>query len=116
MSSVQSFSLRGLLAYITVMAAVLAGCIYARQKAIAIYGTPEALAQWNTWREAAGKQAEGIGPVKRRTPKSDKPPALVLMTDYFGICVGIALVLSSILFATTMILARGVMSSPGPKT
>ena len=55
--------------------------------------------------------AEQPYPVKRRVPKSAEPPALVLMRDYFAVCLAIAVVLSSVLFGTFMVLVRGAMSS-----
>jgi hypothetical protein len=70
---------------------------------------------WEAWREAVQESQSGTGPVQRRVPKSDEPPALVLMRDHFGVCLTIALVLSSILFGTFVLFARGVMNSPTPQ-
>jgi hypothetical protein len=78
-----------------------------RAMAIEVYGTVEAQAEWNTWREDATKMAEQPSVVKRRAPKSAQPPALVLMRDYFAVCLGGALVLSTVLFGTFMMLVRG---------
>jgi len=55
--------------------------------------------------------AEQPSVVKRRAPKSAQPPALVLMRDYFAVCLGGALVLSTVLFATFMMLVRGAFGS-----
>ena len=38
-------------------------------------------------------------------------PALVLMRDYFGVCLAVAVVLSSVLFGTFMVMARGAMAN-----
>ena len=51
------------------------------------------------------------GPVKRRVPKSAEPPALKLMRDHFGVCLGLSLVLSSVLFGTFMIFVRGAIAT-----
>jgi hypothetical protein len=101
-----------LAAYALLVAAVVGGVFYGRQQAIATYGTAEAQTEWDTWRADATKHAEDSGPVRRRAPKSVQPPALVLMRDHFAVCLGLALVLSTILFGTLMLFIRG---SLGPR-
>jgi hypothetical protein len=98
--------------WIALVAAVVGGLFYARSRVMAAYGTDQAQAEWETWREDAKSQAEGKGPVKRRVPKSAEPPALVLMRDYFAVCVVIAVALSSILLGTLIFLVRGALSTP----
>ena len=94
--------------YLLLLGGVAGGSFYARSWAISVYGSPQAQAQWDEWRtEAAKLSAEG--PVQRRVPKSDKPPALVLATTYFGICLTIALVLTTVLFATGVYFVQGVL-------
>ena len=100
--------------YVVLVAAIVGGFFYARGRAITVYGTEQAQTQWDTWREDAKSQADGKGPVTRRVPKSAEPPALVLMRDYFGVCLVIALVLSSVLFGTLVFFVRGVLSSSTP--
>ena len=109
------FSLGWLLAYCTVMGLVLGGLVYGRSQALATYGSEEAQSEWDTWRGDAKQMADGSGPVKRRAPKSPQPPALVLMRDHFAACVGLAVLLSSVLFVTFMFFIRGALrSSPPP--
>ena len=98
--------------YSALMAAVAGGLVYARNRVIAAYGTDQARAEWNTWREDAKSQAEGKGPVTRRVPTNAEPPALVLMRDYFAVCMVIAVALSSILFGTFVFLVRGALNTP----
>ena len=98
--------------YVLLLAGVVGGSFYARAWAISVYGSPQAQAQWEEWRAAAAKLSSE-GPVKRRPPKSDKPPALVLATTYFSICMTITLVLTTVLFATTIYFVQGVLRSPG---
>ena len=98
------------LAYFAVIALVLCGVMYGRRQALEIYGSNDAQAEWDAWREDARKMAEQPNPVKRRAPKSVEPPALVLMRDYFAVCLGLALVLSTVLFGTFMVLVRGALS------
>lgn len=94
-----------------VLAAVTAGMFYGRQQALHVYGDQAAQAEWDDWREDAKELAKGIGPVKRRVPKSVSPPALVLMRDYFVICLVISLSLTAILLLTTLAFVRGVFTT-----
>lgn len=98
--------------YVALLAAVVGGLLYARHRALVIYGTEHAQAEWDTWREDVQEQSGGKGPVARRVPKSAEPPALVLVRDYFAICMMIAVGLSSVLFATLVIFIRGVLNTP----
>jgi hypothetical protein len=104
-------SLLWLVAYLIIIAVVISGVFYGRRQALAVYGSKEAQAEWDTWRADAKKMADEPSPVKRRAPKSAQPPALVLMRDYFAVCLGLAVVLSTVLFGTFMMLVRGAMSS-----
>jgi hypothetical protein len=101
-----------LLAYFAMIAAVTGAIVRLRASAFAVYGTSEAQAEWDAWRADAKKLADGAGPVKRRMPKSQEPPALVLMRDYFAVCLAGAVLLSSVLFGTFMVLVRGALA-PG---
>jgi hypothetical protein len=100
-----------LLTYAAMVATVAGLLVRARGQLLATYGTESAQAEWNAWREDAKQMAEGLGPVKRREPKSREPPALVLMRDHFAVCLGFALLLSTVLFGTFMFFLRGAMSS-----
>lgn len=102
-----------LLAYGAIMATIVGVMVRVRSTAMASFGTDDAQSQWDDWREDAQKMSEGKGPVKRRPPKSVEPPALVLMRDHFGVCLALALVLSSLLYGTAMIFLRGIVASGG---
>jgi hypothetical protein len=106
-------SLLWLVAYLAVMATIVGVMLRVRSTAMDSYGTADARAEWDSWRADAQEMAEGSGPVKRRPPKSPEPPALVLMRDHFGVCLALALVLSSLLYATAMFFLRGVIASGG---
>jgi hypothetical protein len=107
------FSLAWLLAYIAVVALVCGGLVYGRHAAFQVYGTDQAQREWWDYRvDVAVEGALDTGPVKRRVPKSSEPPALVLMRDYFLVCLVGAIVLSSVLFGTFMVLIRGALKSP----
>ncbi|WP_254507119.1 hypothetical protein [Anatilimnocola floriformis] len=105
------FRILDLLLFVTMLAAVIGGLVFARRQAIAVYGDQAAQSQWDAWRTDAKKLSEGPGPVIRRTPKSVRPPALVLMQDYFPVCLALSVLLSSVLFATTLAFFRGALSS-----
>jgi UPF0716 family protein affecting phage T7 exclusion len=111
MPPISRFAVLWIAAYLLLVGAVVAGVFFARQQALATYGTADAQAEWDAWREDAKRLAEESGPVKRRVPKSPAPPALLLMRDHFGVCLGLALVLSTVLFGTFMLLVRGAMAS-----
>ena len=106
-----SLNLVWLFGYLAMLGLVGGGTAYFRAQTLAVYGTGAAQTDWNEWREDASKRAKGAGPVKQRVPKSVEPPALVLMRDYFAVCLGLALLLSSVLFATFMFFLRGVLNT-----
>jgi len=100
-----------LLAYAAMIVAVAGGMVRMRSMALAVYGTPEAQAEWDAWRKRAQEMEQQPESVKRRVPKSAEPPALVLMRDYFGVCLALTVVLSTVLFGTFMMLVRGAVQS-----
>jgi hypothetical protein len=105
------FRLLDLLIFLTMIAAVIGGLFYARHQAFVVYGDQAAQAEWDAWREDAKELAKGTGPVARRAPKSVSPPALVLMRDYFGVCLTLSVLLSSVLFITTLAFIRGAVTT-----
>jgi len=112
-SNTFQFSLPWLLAYLVVIVLVASGVVYGRRQALEVYGSATAQAEWDKWREDAKQMAEQPSPVKRRIPGSAEPPAVVLMRDHFAVCLVLAIVLSSVLFGTFMMLARGALSTAG---
>jgi hypothetical protein len=95
------------LVYLAVVAAIVWQLGVLRASVLARLGTPAAQAEWEQWRADATKP----GPVARREPKSNEPPALVLLRDYYGVCLGAAIFFSSLLFLVTMLLARGAWAN-----
>ena len=97
----------GWLGLVLVVASVVAAMLWARAGAIRTYGTADAQAEWDDWREEAREQAASGGPVERKVPKSAEPPALVLIRDHFLACLGAALVAALGVYGTFFILLRG---------
>jgi 4-amino-4-deoxy-L-arabinose transferase-like glycosyltransferase len=88
-------------AYMALMIAVVWGLVVVRNRTIVTLSTPEAIAQWQEWREAVATQSVE-GPVYRRVPKGTEPPALTLMRDYFLVMLG-----GSVFFATVFFILFG---------
>ncbi len=86
---------------------VVGGFLVARRAALVTFGSEAAHDQWEDWVEEARKQSVGQGPVQRRIPKSSEPPALLLMRDYFGACLGMALGIASCVYGTFVWLLHG---------
>jgi hypothetical protein len=91
------------LLYIALVVVIVWQVSELRTSMLAQLSTPEAQADWEKWRADTTKP----GPVARREPKSTEPPALVLLRDYYSVCLGTALFFSSLLFLVTMLLVRG---------
>lgn len=104
--------------YVVVMAAGLWSLHRAHAWALESFAATNAEGQqrqadWDRWRQKAAEQADGNGPVKRRVPKSEEPPTLVLLRDYYGMCLAAFLLFGSVLYATFVYFVRGIFSSPG---
>ena len=100
-----------LAAYLVVVGAVVWGMLYARDQAIATFGTPQAKREWQEDRDELRERSK-TGPVRRRVTNRDEPPALILMRDYFWRSVALSLVLASALFFVFMIALRGAFGRP----
>jgi hypothetical protein len=99
-------------AYAVLIGAVTSGMWYARDVVAPQLDTEKGQHAWDEWRHEASEQAAGKGPVTRREPKSSEPPLVVLMRDYFAVCLGGAIVFSSLLFAVFGFVIRGIISTP----
>ena len=84
--------------YVVLLGAIVWSLLYARRWALEEMAKPEAVDQWQAFREEEKQQAEHPGTVQRRVPKSVEPPALVLMRDYFGVSLAGAVLFSSLLY------------------
>ena len=98
-----------LILYGLVIAGVVWGVFSMQQWTEATYGNATAETEWQEFRESVAESVEQGGPVQRKIPASEKPPAVVLLSDYFVQCTTIAVLLSSALFATFALMIKGVM-------
>jgi hypothetical protein len=95
--------------YAALVGAVTVGMFYARDEVAPRLDTRRGQQNWDEWRHEAADQAAGKGPVTRREPKSAEPPLIVLMRDYFAICLTGAVVFVSLLFGVLVFVIRGIL-------
>jgi hypothetical protein len=127
-----------LLAYAVMVSVVVWLMFYARNNVLTTFSTPEARQQWEEWRDKAWEQAnekerEKLGPrpektsdqplgkkpkeketVERKIPRSQEPPALVLMRDHFASCLVMVLLICSTIFGAFIFFLQGALA-PAPK-
>ncbi len=97
------------LLYVVTIGLVVFATFRAREAAFKELAAPQAQAEWNEWREdVQADEVEAGGGVTRRTPESAEPPWLVLMRDYFGVCLAAAVVFSSLLFGAIVFFVAAV--------
>lgn len=102
--------LLGVAGYLATLATIVLLLAWARQWAMDELARPDVQAQWQRWKAEETDRAEAAeGPVRRRPPKSDEPPLLVLLRDHFGGVLAGCLVLGSALYIFTAIVVQGVV-------
>jgi hypothetical protein len=84
----------------------------ARRSALTELATPQSIDDWQTWRDDVVRQQTEPGPIARRVPKSAEPPGLVLMRDYFVVCLVGALLFTSLLYWVLVWFVRGMLRPP----
>jgi hypothetical protein len=99
--------------YIVLIGIVVWSLMAARRWALAELATPKAVSAWQKWRDDVRREQTEPSPVRRRVPKSDEPPALVLMRDYFEVCLVGAILFSSVLYWVIAWLVSGMLTSVG---
>jgi hypothetical protein len=95
--------------YVAVIAAVVWSMWAARDWALAELTTPQSQSDWQEWRKEVEQQQNSAGPVQRRVPKSAEPPGLVLMRDYFAVCLVGGVLFMSLLYVVIAWLVTGMM-------
>ena len=71
---------------------------------------PEARAEWEAFRGAMQAQTGREGPVQRKVPKSEEPPVLVWLRDYFTLACSAWLLFGSVLWGVMAFFVIGVGS------
>ena len=92
--------------YVATLVGITRGMLAIKRQTTHQFGSDQAQAEWEQWRERARRDSHGSGPVKRKIPKSVEPPGLVLMRDHFNVCLVAGLLFGSLLYA---MLIFGVM-------
>src|SRR5437870_12127473 len=87
-----------LVGYVALVGLVVIAMIRTRHSTLAQLSSPRSISEWQAWRNDERDNQSKQGPVERRVPKSDEPPALVLMRDYFRVLMVGALLFSSLLY------------------
>lgn len=105
-------SLGILLLLVPLTAVVVGGMYWMRAKAIAAYGSSQAISDWDDWRDAQDELVKQGARTKRKKPLSSEPPALVLMRDHFAACTGAAVMAAGGAFLVFAFLLRGVLAQP----
>src|SRR5262245_29150459 len=103
-----------LAAYLLVAASVIGAMFYVRQSAFATYSSPESIADWRAWKSDVEHQQTNPGPVQRRVPDSNEPPALVLMRDFFAVSLVGAVFFTSLLYWILAWLITGALTNHSP--
>ena len=99
-----------IIGYVALVGVVVGTMFSLRQASVADLSSPKSVSDWQAWREDVRDQQINGGPVERRVPKSEEPPALVLMRDYFTILLAGALLFSSLLYWIMAWFVTGILS------
>lgn len=106
------------LAYLLCATGIVVATWRGRASAVATYDSASGQAGWQEWKDAARKMSDEARKISdegatmgRRVPKSDEPPALILLRDHFGTSLAGMLLAFTAIFAVFMVLVRGAAST-----
>jgi hypothetical protein len=108
---VKRFLLVATIGYFAILGAILYGLFTARASAKANLSTAESQRAWDEWRTSIEQQKTNNQSVRRSISKSTQPPTLILLRDHFGITVAASLTVSTVLYWTLALFARGAATS-----
>ena len=91
--------------YMLTMALIVTALLLARRNLLEQYG-PEQIEEWQRWKADTAHRAIA-SPVERRPVRSDEPPLLVLVRDYFAPIVVTCLAISTVLYWFLALALRG---------
>lgn len=80
-----------------------------RDRWIEEWSRPEAREQWDEFRGAMRRQTGRDGPVQRKVPRSEEPPQLVWLRDYFPLACAAWVVFGGVLWMVTAIFVLGTI-------
>ena len=98
-----------LLGYVVLVGVIVAAMVVARARVTERLATSESIDDWQQWREDVRREQPAFGAPARAVPKSEEPPALVLMRDHFGVLVAGAILFSSALYWVTAWFTMGIL-------
>ncbi len=101
-----------LLGYVTLLSTIIITMVYERASVLSGYSTQPELTAWQNWREDEKQRQTDPGPVIRKVPTSEEPPALVLMRDYFKVSLFGATFFTSLLYWIMAWFVTGAMGAP----
>lgn len=93
------------LGYVVVGAAACGGLLVLRSSVLEQESTAAASKSWKQWKAETERISREQGPLVRRPVKSDEPPALILLRDYFGnIVAAVLTILAGVLVFVVIVL------------
>lgn len=110
LSRKRRFWIAAAVVYPVAMAALVWGMFHTRTVVLRNFDSPESHSNWQEWRSDVEKQQQEPQTVARRVPKSEEPPTLVLMRDYFVTCLTGAIVFVSMFYWSVAGLTIGAIA------
>jgi len=106
-----------IIGYLGLMILIIAALFHYRQVAVAALASPAAQADWQAWKQAEeDRSRDPDALVRRKPPRSDEPPHLVLLRDHFPAVLGSLLLITSFFYGFLALTLRGAFgqTEPGP--
>lgn len=102
--------------YVVLLAALLTGLFYARQRTLDALAAPQALAAHRAWKRETERQSQPdyAGPVRRKAVVVDEPPGLILMRDHFPVILLVNALVASVLYGFLAVALRGSFAPQPP--
>lgn len=102
--------------YVLLMVGIAWAMFAARARLAPRFAGDQRKQEWSQWREAVQQGDADMGRVKRKVPRSQEPPTLVLLRDHFAVCLIGLLGISSVLYGSVVFMLRGVLRGPSPSS
>ncbi len=95
------------------LALIVGLLLRARTWATAEANKPAAQQAWDGWKDEVQRQNQEQGSVVRKIPRSDQPPAVILLNQRFGGVLTSCLIVGSFFYAFAAFVGWGVISQRG---